>query len=665
MSEQGAAHKNSPPSPTNGGEEEYDSIFRALAETAQGRRFLDEFARRHATGAVAGHADAGRKEPEKRSTAAESLDLFLFDIADMAQAIARTKAEIASIKQDAVPQAGIGEATGELHSIVDMTESATSRILAAAERVQEFAWTLREKGTDESLCDELDAQATEIYTACSFQDLTGQRTSKVIQVLRYLEYRVNAMIEIWSKNSRGVPAASEAPPPAEQPGGAAATDSSHFSSGGLGQADVDLMMELRNAGAEEIQTPATAYLQERLHVLLPDDLADEFPQNAQEADRAELPQGLGEEHEAREQRQDATLEDIERVMMALDPFAAMSQEKTDLEQPAVAEARAEAPPFFVEQRPELLIPATPPNKEAAAAKSPVEAPVKEAAVTAQAPDAMEATDTSQPQDVAATEAAPQEPAVEFGVSARTAAVLLQVQAAASKPAAEPAWSVLERLALNLLPQELRPNSAPLPERPEAAAKPAGPMPAKSALSFAFMPAAELNIPAAPAKRSDEPSSPIVDSAENPSTKPNEAAAVEEAPVAPAPEAARAAPVADAAPLSEAVPTPEAAPAHEAPPAPETVAVSDTDAEEFLFGPKQPETEGDPAGLVQGTKPTPAAPRFDDLLASALNLGAEPAAATPPNAAAARQVTNPASRAVADPLAPLRALSDEQKIALFS
>ena len=29
----------------------------------------------------------------------------------------------------------------------------------------------------------------QIYTACSFQDLTGQRTGKVVQVLRYLESR--------------------------------------------------------------------------------------------------------------------------------------------------------------------------------------------------------------------------------------------------------------------------------------------------------------------------------------------------------------------------------------------------------------------------------------------------------------------------------------------
>ncbi len=47
------------------------------------------------------------------------------------------------------------------------------------------------------LCDKLDQRATDIYTACSFQDITGQRTEKVVKALRFIEQRINAMIEIW------------------------------------------------------------------------------------------------------------------------------------------------------------------------------------------------------------------------------------------------------------------------------------------------------------------------------------------------------------------------------------------------------------------------------------------------------------------------------------
>ena len=127
----------------------------------------------------------------------EPVDRIRFDLLEMAKAIARTKAEIAAMKPDADHQGKFGEATEELDSVVQATEAATSDILACAERIQEMAWTLREQGLEGEVCDLLDAKATEVYTACSFQDLTGQRTRKVIGVLRYLEERINAMIEIW------------------------------------------------------------------------------------------------------------------------------------------------------------------------------------------------------------------------------------------------------------------------------------------------------------------------------------------------------------------------------------------------------------------------------------------------------------------------------------
>ena len=62
---------------------------------------------------------------------------------------------------------------------------------------------MREDGADQKLCDDLDRRATEIYTACSFQDLTAQRIGKIIQTLRYLEGRINAMIAIWDQTEGG------------------------------------------------------------------------------------------------------------------------------------------------------------------------------------------------------------------------------------------------------------------------------------------------------------------------------------------------------------------------------------------------------------------------------------------------------------------------------
>lgn len=188
-----------PPVPLSLSQADYDAIEAAVVETNRGRWFLAEFARRNR------HADTTMllAAIDRLETAihgeptAQSVDRIRFDLVEMATAIARTKAEIANIKPEADRHGKFGEATEELDSIVAATEAATSDILAAAEQIQEIAWTLREQGTEAAVCDLIDAKSTAVYTACSFQDLTGQRTRKVIQVLHYLEGRINAMIDIW------------------------------------------------------------------------------------------------------------------------------------------------------------------------------------------------------------------------------------------------------------------------------------------------------------------------------------------------------------------------------------------------------------------------------------------------------------------------------------
>jgi hypothetical protein len=84
------------------------------------------------------------------------------------------------------------------------------------------------------------------------------------------------------------------------------------------------------------------------------------------------------------------------------------------------------------------------------------------------------------------------------------------------------------------------------------------------------------------------------------------------------------------------------PATVAPPAPPAAV------EDFLFG---PEPEPDPAAFLLDQSPRPAVPEPDALPEAV----AEPASAAPP----------PAENVPYDPLAPLKAMSDAEKIALFS
>jgi hypothetical protein len=207
--------------PLDPSDPDYEAIQLAVMETERGRWFLSEYARRNRqadtemlVAALAKIERAVGHQPEP-----SSLEKFRLDVLEMSRAIARTRAEIAAIKPPET-DGRIMEASGELESIVSATETATSEILAAAERVQEVAWTLREAGGDAEACDNIDHHAVAIYTACSFQDLTAQRTRKVTEILSFLEKRVNAMADIWqfaedesAEESVG-DTAQAAPPPA-------------------------------------------------------------------------------------------------------------------------------------------------------------------------------------------------------------------------------------------------------------------------------------------------------------------------------------------------------------------------------------------------------------------------------------------------------------------
>jgi chemotaxis protein CheZ len=177
----------------------FEALESAVRETARGRAFLDEFARRlraTETDRVLSAIDRLSQVQNER-TSSSHLDVLRRELEMMSASIAQTRREIAAIKPETSGNNRIVEATEELDFVVRSTERATAEILTAAEGIQTLAGSLKSEGVDTAVCDELETHATNLMIACSFQDLTGQRMTKVVNVLRYLEQRVNTMIEIW------------------------------------------------------------------------------------------------------------------------------------------------------------------------------------------------------------------------------------------------------------------------------------------------------------------------------------------------------------------------------------------------------------------------------------------------------------------------------------
>jgi chemotaxis regulatin CheY-phosphate phosphatase CheZ len=196
-------------------EADYEAIESAVMETERGRWFLSEYTRRNrnADTQILLGAIGRLEQAVAGARTAQEVDPFRASLRAMASAIARAKTDIASIHAVEHEHSRLFEASEALDAIISTTEQATSDILAAAEHIQESAWTLREEGANADLCDELDRRATEIYTACSFQNITAQRIAKVIQTLRYLEARINAMIAVWDRAEGALAPAAEEPKP--------------------------------------------------------------------------------------------------------------------------------------------------------------------------------------------------------------------------------------------------------------------------------------------------------------------------------------------------------------------------------------------------------------------------------------------------------------------
>lgn len=163
--------------------------------------------------------------------------------------IANARKEIASLQPVDLESARIPRAGLELDAIVQQTETATNTIMEAAEEIM---------GADTE--DHEAYQATtmdavmRIFEACSFQDITGQRISKVVQTLTHIEERVLELRNLMGITAEDIQEAMDE----DQPTGDAALLSGPALDGeGIDQTAVDELMDGGDS-REAAPTPASA-----------------------------------------------------------------------------------------------------------------------------------------------------------------------------------------------------------------------------------------------------------------------------------------------------------------------------------------------------------------------------------------------------------------------
>lgn len=115
------------------------------------------------------------------------------EIGSMARDIATMKTELSQLQFGDMRYERIPAAGRELDAIVEATETATNTIMTAAEEIM-----AADTGDAEAYQGLVNERIVEIFEACSFQDITGQRISKVVTTLAHLDERINRLVERMS-----------------------------------------------------------------------------------------------------------------------------------------------------------------------------------------------------------------------------------------------------------------------------------------------------------------------------------------------------------------------------------------------------------------------------------------------------------------------------------
>jgi len=121
----------------------------------------------------------------------KSMDLAIYaELGEMAREIANMKEELALLRLSDMRDEHIPTAGRELDAIVEATEEATNTIMSAAEEI--MAADAADSDAYQALVGE---KVIDIFQACSFQDITGQRISKVVSTLNALDKRITTLVE--------------------------------------------------------------------------------------------------------------------------------------------------------------------------------------------------------------------------------------------------------------------------------------------------------------------------------------------------------------------------------------------------------------------------------------------------------------------------------------
>ncbi len=133
----------------------------------------------------------------------EDVRILKRELVGMFGHIQRIRRELASIRTPGHEDDDhFAKMSDQLDAIVEATEDATNSIMSNAEEIEDMVGKVKARVADpeaHALLDQVSDRVNAMFEACSFQDLTGQRVTKVVRSLKFVEERVNTLIRMWGK----------------------------------------------------------------------------------------------------------------------------------------------------------------------------------------------------------------------------------------------------------------------------------------------------------------------------------------------------------------------------------------------------------------------------------------------------------------------------------
>lgn len=134
----------------------------------------------------------------------DELKLLQKEILNLFNYIQRVRQEVAAITRPAEGEDNrFNSMSDQLDAIIQATEDATNSIMEVAEANEGYLNLIREKTTDPEILkilDDMETNSSRVYEACAFQDITGQRVTKIARSITYVDARVNALIDLFGKD---------------------------------------------------------------------------------------------------------------------------------------------------------------------------------------------------------------------------------------------------------------------------------------------------------------------------------------------------------------------------------------------------------------------------------------------------------------------------------